>query len=40
VAAFASLDEKELKNYQPNLVYFDANNKISHSSHVIPVQAA
>ncbi|MDT4330584.1 aspartate 1-decarboxylase [Methylomonas sp. MED-D] len=40
VAAYVSLDEKELKNYQPTLVYFDGNNHISHSSHAIPVQAA
>lgn len=40
VCAFASLDEKELKTYKPTLVYFDGSNKISHSSHVIPVQAA
>jgi aspartate 1-decarboxylase len=40
VCAFASLDEQELKDYKPTLVYFDGNNNISHSSHSIPVQAA
>jgi aspartate 1-decarboxylase len=40
VAAFASLDEKEMKNYKPTLVYFDGDNNITHSSHSIPVQAA
>jgi aspartate 1-decarboxylase len=40
VCAFAIFDEKELENYQPTLVYFDENNKITHSSHSIPVQAA
>ncbi|WP_150047340.1 MULTISPECIES: aspartate 1-decarboxylase [Methylomonas] len=40
VCAFASLDEAELKNYQPVLVYFEAGNKVSHCSHSIPVQAA
>jgi aspartate 1-decarboxylase len=40
VCAFASLNEQELKDYKPTLVYFDGNNHISHSSHSIPVQAA
>jgi len=40
ICAFASLDEAELKNYRPVLVYFEANNKVSHCSHSIPVQAA
>ena len=40
IAAYASLDEKEMKTYKPTLVYFDGNNKITHSSHSIPVQAA
>ncbi|MGR8929111.1 MAG: aspartate 1-decarboxylase [Gammaproteobacteria bacterium] len=40
IAAYASMDEKEMKSYKPTLVYFDGNNKITHSSHSIPVQAA
>lgn len=40
VCSFAVLDDKELANYQPTLVYFDENNRISHSGHSIPVQAA
>lgn len=40
VCSFVTLDEKELANYHPTLVYFDENNRISHSSHSIPVQAA
>jgi aspartate 1-decarboxylase len=40
ICAFASFDEHELQNYKPTLVYFDAANKISHSSHSIPVQPA
>lgn len=40
VAVYASLDDKELRDYKPTLVYFDSNNAISHSSHAIPVQAA
>ncbi|MBS3964667.1 MAG: aspartate 1-decarboxylase [Methylomonas sp.] len=40
VCAFASLDDNEAKSHKPTLVYFGANNQISHSSHSIPVQAA
>lgn len=40
ICAFASLDEQDLQNYQPTLVYFDSNNQISHSRNAIPVQAA
>ncbi len=40
VCAFVHLDEKELASYKPTLVYFDKDNRITHSSHSIPVQAA
>lgn len=40
ICAFATYHEKELENYKPTLVYFDDQNKIAHSSHSIPVQAA
>lgn len=40
VCTFAQLDEKELADFKPTLVYFDENNQITHSSHSIPVQAA
>jgi len=40
VCAFAAYDSKELESYKPTLVYFNEKNEISHSSHVIPVQAA
>ena len=40
VCAFGIFDEKELENYKPTLIYFDENNKVTHSSHSIPVQAA
>ncbi len=40
VCTFAQLDEKELADLKPTLVYFDENNQITHSSHSIPVQAA
>ncbi len=40
VCAFVSIDEKELKSYEPNLVYFNDKNEITNSSHSIPVQLA
>ncbi len=39
IAAYASLNELELKAYQPTLVYVDAENTITHSNNQIPVQA-
>jgi len=40
ICAFATLDEKELADHKPTLVYFDDDNHITHSSHAIAVQAA
>ena len=40
ICAFASLDEQDLQDYKPTLVYFDGKNQISHSSHAIPIQPA
>jgi aspartate 1-decarboxylase len=40
VCTFVQLDEKELIDFKPTLVYFDENNQITHSSQSIPVQAA
>lgn len=40
VCSYAELDEAELKNYQPTMVYFDDQNKMVRTSHSIPVQAA
>ena len=40
VCAYVQLDEQELQNYQPTLVYFDANNQVLRQSNAIPVQAA
>ncbi len=40
VCAYASYDEKELRTYQPTLVYFNEKNEITHSNKSIPVQAA
>ena len=40
IAAFAQLSEAELAQFQPTLVYADANNGISHTNRSIPMQMA
>lgn len=40
VAAFASMTEAEASVFKPNLVYVGAGNKITHTNHTIPTQAA
>jgi aspartate 1-decarboxylase len=40
ICAYAGLEEKELADYQPTLVYLDEANRITRSGHAIPVQAA
>ncbi|KGI77906.1 aspartate 1-decarboxylase [Oleiagrimonas soli] len=40
IAAFVTLDEAELADYKPQLVYVDADNRISHTNTSIPKQAA
>jgi len=40
VASFAAYNEVELAKYEPDLVYVDAKNRITHRSRQIPVQAA
>ena len=40
VAAFVGLTAEEAKTFQPDLVYVDGNNKITHTNHSIPTQAA
>lgn len=40
ICAYAVLNQNELVNYQPTLVYVDENNRISRIGHTIPVQAA
>ena len=40
IAAFAQLSEAELEQFQPTLVYADANNRISHTNRSIPKQMA
>ena len=37
---FAQLSEAELEQFQPTLVYADANNRISHTNRSIPKQMA
>ena len=40
VCAFAILDQKELENYKPTLIYFNEKNEVQRSASSIPVQAA
>ena len=40
IAAFASMSEAEADSFQPKLVYVDGNNRITHTNHSIPTQAA
>jgi aspartate 1-decarboxylase len=39
IAAFAQLDATEADAFKPDLVYVDANNRITHTNHSIPTQA-
>jgi aspartate 1-decarboxylase len=40
IAAYVQLNEKELQNFKPRLIYFDGNNRVTHTANTIPVQAA
>jgi aspartate 1-decarboxylase len=40
IAAFVALDEAELADYKPQLVYVDADNRITRTNTAIPKQAA
>lgn len=40
ICAYTSMDEKEVANFKPTLVYLDENNDIIRKGHSIPVQAA
>jgi aspartate 1-decarboxylase len=40
IATYAVMNEIELQNFEPDLVYVDARNRISHHSKTIPAQAA
>lgn len=40
IASFAVMNEIELADFEPDLVYVDARNRITHHSRKIPVQVA
>ncbi|MDR3388373.1 MAG: aspartate 1-decarboxylase [Rudaea sp.] len=40
ICAYAQLDEAELANFKPTLVYVDHQNRLSHTKNSIPKQAA
>ncbi len=40
IAAFASMTEQEAAAFKPDLIYVDAQNRITHTNHSIPTQAA
>ncbi|MBE0435458.1 MAG: aspartate 1-decarboxylase [Methylomicrobium sp.] len=40
VCAYAVLDQQELADYKPTLLYFNDKNEITRSSHIIPIQSA
>ena len=40
IAAFAGMSQEEAASFKPNLVYVDGNNRITHTNHSIPKQAA
>lgn len=40
IAAFAGMSEAEADAFQPTLVYVDSQNRITHTNHSIPKQAA
>lgn len=40
ICAYAGLSQEELASFKPKLVYVDGDNRITHTRHTIPVQAA
>ncbi len=40
ICSYVQLEQKEVANFKPKLVYLDENNQITHSSDQIPVQVA
>jgi aspartate 1-decarboxylase len=40
ICAYAVLNQQELANFKPNLVYLDENNNITDTRNAIPVQVA
>jgi aspartate 1-decarboxylase len=40
ICAYGSMDEAELAEFKPRLIYVNGDNTISHTNDAIPVQAA
>ncbi|WP_126454034.1 aspartate 1-decarboxylase [Sulfuriflexus mobilis] len=40
ICSYVTLNQQELVNFQPTLVYLDENNAITHTRNTIPVQVA
>ena len=40
ICSYAALDQHEVANFKPTLVYLDADNNIKRTSDQIPIQAA
>ena len=40
IASYAMMSEIELQKFEPDLVYVDARNRMTHQSKQIPIQAA
>jgi len=40
ICAYVGLDQQELANFKPTLIYLDDNNEISQTRNTIPVQVA
>jgi aspartate 1-decarboxylase len=40
ICAYGEFEEKEAATHKPRLVYVDAQNRITHTRHSIPVQVA
>ena len=38
IATYATMSEAEAENFKPKMVYFDENNKITHTKNTIPTQ--
>jgi aspartate 1-decarboxylase len=38
ICTYAVLDEKELANFKPRLVYVDDHNRVKHTRNFIPMQ--
>jgi len=40
ICAYTSIPQAEVASHKPKMVYFGEDNKVSHTSNAIPVQAA